>query len=63
MTERRRRVDPGPLILSERVLESADVLRGPEVQVTDRLYPGLGHTLNGEEIDVVRAMIALPGRR
>ena len=45
-------------IPKERVLETAAIMRGLGGEVTDRLYPGMGHTINADEIRVVREMIA-----
>ena len=45
-----------------RVHESADILRRLGGEVTARIYPGMGHTVNQDEIDFVRGMLAgLPG--
>lgn len=44
-------------IPKERVLETADVFRRMGAEVTDRLYPGMGHTVNRDEISFVRAMM------
>ncbi len=41
-----------------RVDESADVLRRLGGEVTERLYPDMGHTINRDEIEVVKAMMA-----
>ena len=40
----------------ERVLESAAVLRRLGGEVTARLYPGMGHTINAEEIAFVAGL-------
>jgi phospholipase/carboxylesterase len=54
--------DADPHIPKERVIESAEVLRQLGAAVEARLYPGMGHTVNQDEIDAVRAlMAALPG--
>jgi phospholipase/carboxylesterase len=45
-------------IPAARVRESADVLRRLGGQVTMRLYPGMGHLVNEDEITEVRAMLA-----
>jgi len=45
-------------IPKERVLESADVLKEMGATVDARLYPGMGHTINAEELDVVRGILA-----
>ena len=42
----------------ERVLHSADVLRRLGAEVTTRLYPNMGHTVNQDELDAVRRMMA-----
>jgi predicted esterase len=44
-------------IPAARVLESADVLRANGAEVTDVLYPGLGHTVNRDELDRVQRLI------
>lgn len=45
-------------IPAARVRESAAVLRDLGADVTDILYPGIGHTVNQDEIDHVRAIMA-----
>ncbi|HEX5581910.1 MAG TPA: alpha/beta hydrolase [Gemmatimonadaceae bacterium] len=50
-----------------RVRESAEVLRRMGGEVTMRIYPGMAHTINDDEIDEVRRMVeaaldAGPGR-
>jgi predicted esterase len=45
-------------IPAERVRESADVLRRLGGEVTLRIYPGMGHMVNDDEIDAVRAILA-----
>ena len=54
--------DRDPHIPKERVLESADVLRRLGADVTARLYPELGHTVNQDELLRVRAMMDELGR-
>lgn len=49
--------DHDPHIPRDRVLESADVLRRMGGNVTARLYPELGHTINEDELRRVRAMM------
>ena len=50
-------------IPAERVRETADVLRRLGGDVTMRLYPGMGHTVNEDEVSAVRAMLAaVPAR-
>ena len=50
--------DSDPHIPAARVEESAGVLRRLGGDVTARLYPGMGHTVNEDEIASVRAMMA-----
>jgi predicted esterase len=45
-------------IPAPRVRESADVLRRLGGDVTMRLYPGMGHLVNDDEIEAVRTMLA-----
>jgi len=45
-------------IPAARVRESAEVLRRLGGEVTMRLYPGMGHLVNDDEIEVVRSMLA-----
>jgi predicted esterase len=46
-------------IPAERVRESAEVLERLGGEVTMRLYPGMGHTIIEDELEAVRAMMAL----
>lgn len=41
----------------ERVHRSAQVLQGLGAQVTKRIYPGMGHTVNDDELAFVRAAL------
>ena len=41
-----------------RVHHTAEVLRRLGAEVDERIYPGMGHTVNQDEIDAVRAMMA-----
>jgi predicted esterase len=45
-------------IPKERVLHTADVLQRLGGEVTTRLYPNMGHTVNQDELDAVRHMMA-----
>jgi phospholipase/carboxylesterase len=49
--------DRDPHIPLERVEETADVLGRMGGQVDRRIYPGMGHTVNGDELDAVRALV------
>ena len=50
--------DIDPHIPKERVLHSAEVLQALGGQVTTKLYPRMGHTINRDEILVARSIIA-----
>lgn len=41
----------------ERVHETADVLRRMDAAVDERIYPHMGHTVNADEMQAVRAML------
>ena len=45
-------------IPKERVQHSAEVLRRLGGQVTERLYPNMGHTINEDELNAVRSLMA-----
>jgi predicted esterase len=45
-------------IPKERVEHSAEVLQRLGGEVTTRLYPGMGHLVNQDEINFVRKMMA-----
>jgi predicted esterase len=47
-------------IPAERVRLSAEVLERLGGKVTMRLYPGMGHTINEDELAAVRTLMALP---
>ena len=50
--------DVDPHIPEERVHESAAVFERLHADVTKRLYPGMGHTINEDESEHVSAMVA-----
>ena len=50
--------DVDPHIPVERVRESAEVYRRMGAAVDERIYPGMGHTINQAEIDAVRNLLA-----
>ncbi len=50
--------DRDPHIPEERVHESAEVFRRLGAEVTERIYPGLGHTVNRDELQFVGDMMA-----
>ncbi|MBA3640250.1 MAG: dienelactone hydrolase family protein [Acidobacteria bacterium] len=49
--------DIDPHIPVERVKESAEVFRRMGASVDERIYPRLGHTVNYDEIEAVRALL------
>jgi predicted esterase len=49
--------DVDPHIPAPRVVETATVLRRLGGEMTMRLYPGMGHTINEDELEVVRGMM------
>jgi predicted esterase len=49
--------DVDPHIRADRVLEAGEVFKRMGAAVTVRLYPGMGHTVNQDEIDAVRAIV------
>ena len=49
--------DVDPYIRKERVSEAAEVFERMGAEVTMRLYPGMGHTVNADEIEAVRQIL------
>lgn len=49
--------DVDPHIPLERVRESAEVFRRMGALVDERIYRGMGHTVNEDELDAVRALV------
>jgi predicted esterase len=49
--------DVDPHIRADRVLEASEVFERMGAHVTVRLYPGMGHTVNQDEIDSVRKIV------
>jgi predicted esterase len=49
--------DIDPHIPVERVHETADVFKRLHASVDARIYPGMGHLVNDDEIDAVRALL------
>ena len=50
--------DVDPHIKKDRVVETADVFTRLGAEVALKLYPGMGHTVNGDEIEAVRQLVA-----
>jgi predicted esterase len=53
--------DIDPHIPLDRVRESAEVMRRMGAVVDERIYPGMGHTVNRDELDAVNALLGVPG--
>jgi phospholipase/carboxylesterase len=49
--------NPDPHVPVERVNASADVIRSMHAVVTEKVYPGMGHTINREEIEIVNKIL------
>ena len=49
--------DSDPHIPEERVEESAEVFAELGADVTKELYPGMGHTVNGDELEAAREIV------
>jgi predicted esterase len=50
--------DVDPHIPAERVRETAEVLRRLGGEVDMRLYPGLGHAVNEDELEAARQLVS-----
>jgi predicted esterase len=50
--------DIDPHIPVERVRESAEVFRRLGANVDERIYPGMGHTVNEDELEAVRRLLS-----
>lgn len=52
--------DVDPHIPLERVHESSDVFRRMGASVDERIYPGMGHIVNPDELDAIAALLKRP---
>ena len=50
--------DPDPHVPPPRVRETAEVLSAMGAEATIRIYPGMGHTINRDEVDAANALVA-----
>ncbi len=50
--------DRDPHIVLERVRESAAVFEALEADVTERIYEGMGHTINEDEREFLRRLVS-----
>lgn len=53
--------DPDPHVPVARARETAEVLEGMGARVDLRIYQGMGHTINGDELEAARALLAAVG--
>jgi phospholipase/carboxylesterase len=53
--------DVDPHIPRQRVAETAEALRQMDADVTVRIYPGMGHTVNHDEMKAIRRMLPETG--
>lgn len=49
--------DPDPHVPVQRVNESATILENMHADVTKKIYPNMGHTINQDELDQVNALL------
>jgi predicted esterase len=49
--------DPDPHIPLQRVRETSALLRAMHAQVTEQIYPDLGHMMNKHEIDMAKSLV------
>ena len=50
--------DVDPHIPVERVRDTREVFEALGAEVTERIYEGMGHTVNADELDRVRRIVA-----
>lgn len=49
--------DPDPHVPVSRVLSSAKILRSMNADVTEKVYPDMGHTINAEELALANTLV------
>jgi phospholipase/carboxylesterase len=49
--------DPDPHVPVERVRATTLILKNMDADVTEKIYPGIGHTINADEIEMVNTLI------
>ena len=52
--------DPDPHVPVARVKESTKILSSMNASVEERIYPGMGHTINREEIEMMNRFVLFP---
>ena len=50
--------DHDPHVPEERIDESEAILKGMNARVQKKIYPGLGHTINDDELNIARQIIS-----
>ena len=55
--------DPDPHVPVERVNETTRVLRSMNANVTEKVYKGMGHTINQEEISLANELVFNPNKK
>ncbi len=49
--------DPDPHVPVQRIQDSVKILRSMNAKVVEKIYPGMGHTINRDEITIVNKLI------
>jgi phospholipase/carboxylesterase len=49
--------DPDPHVPVERVNETVEILKAMNADITAKIYPGMGHTITEEEIDLANKLV------
>lgn len=49
--------DPDPHVPVQRVYATSNILKKMNADVTEKIYPNLGHTINDDEINIANALI------
>ena len=49
--------DPDPHVPVERVYATSNILRNMHAEVTEKIYPNMGHTISQDEIEIVNKLI------
>lgn len=55
--------NPDPHVPVERVYATANILRDKNANVTEKVYPGMGHTINQDEIEQANGLLGLKSKK
>lgn len=55
--------NPDPHVPVERVYATANILRDKNASVTEKVYPGMGHTINQDEIEQANLVLGVESRK